>query len=162
MPTHALKSMTGYAQAHHFAVVRDQGHMVFTLKDAQGTPVTATSSTLVSGLSFFLSRSLSLSLSSLSGRSSLSRALVPEPDPSILPPPASAATAGAASTCAACLLRSAAAPPVFHLMARLVFAEVVLEAARDQRISCVRSNESGAAGYEYVHGEVISFCFCRA
>jgi hypothetical protein len=35
----AYAALTAYAQAHHFAVVRDQGHMVFTLKDAQGMPV---------------------------------------------------------------------------------------------------------------------------
>jgi predicted ATP-dependent protease len=44
----AYAALTGYAQAHHFAVVRDQGHMVFTLKDAQGTPVTATKALLLS------------------------------------------------------------------------------------------------------------------
>ncbi|WP_353239032.1 AAA family ATPase [Limnohabitans sp.] len=44
----AYTALTAYAQAHHFAVVRDQGHMVFTLKDAQGAPVTATKALLLS------------------------------------------------------------------------------------------------------------------
>ena len=34
-------ALSAYAEAHHFALMRDQGHMVFTLKDAQGEPVTA-------------------------------------------------------------------------------------------------------------------------
>lgn len=33
--------LSAYAEAHHFALMRDQGHMVFTLHDAQGEPVTA-------------------------------------------------------------------------------------------------------------------------
>ena len=44
----AYAGLTDYAQAHHFAVVRDQGHMVFTLKDAQGAPVTASKALLLS------------------------------------------------------------------------------------------------------------------
>lgn len=44
----AYAALTSYAQAHHFAVVRDQGHMVFTLKDAQGAPVTASKALLLS------------------------------------------------------------------------------------------------------------------
>jgi predicted ATP-dependent protease len=34
-------ALSAYAEAHHFALMRDQGHMVFTLHDAQGEPVTA-------------------------------------------------------------------------------------------------------------------------
>ncbi|MBP6219678.1 MAG: AAA family ATPase [Limnohabitans sp.] len=34
-------ALSAYAESHHFALMRDQGHMVFTLKDAQGEPVTA-------------------------------------------------------------------------------------------------------------------------
>jgi predicted ATP-dependent protease len=34
-------ALNAYAEAHHFALMRDEGHMVFTLKDAQGEPVTA-------------------------------------------------------------------------------------------------------------------------
>lgn len=34
-------ALSAYAEARHFALMRDQGHMVFTLKDAQGEPVTA-------------------------------------------------------------------------------------------------------------------------
>lgn len=34
-------ALSAYAEAHNFALLRDQGHMVFTLKDAQGVPVTA-------------------------------------------------------------------------------------------------------------------------
>ncbi len=34
-------ALSAYAEAHQFALMRDQGHMVFTLKDAQGEPVTA-------------------------------------------------------------------------------------------------------------------------
>ena len=34
-------ALSAYAEAHHFALMRDQGHMVFTLKDEQGEPVTA-------------------------------------------------------------------------------------------------------------------------
>ncbi len=37
----AYATLTAYAQAHRFALARDQGQMVFTLKDAQGEPVTA-------------------------------------------------------------------------------------------------------------------------
>ncbi len=37
----AYLALSAYAEAHHFALMRDQGHMVFTLKDAQGEPVTA-------------------------------------------------------------------------------------------------------------------------
>ncbi|WP_228768100.1 Lon protease family protein [Limnohabitans sp. DM1] len=33
--------LSAYAEAHRFALMRDEGHMVFTLKDAQGEPVTA-------------------------------------------------------------------------------------------------------------------------
>ena len=44
----AYAALTRYAQAHHFAVVRDQGHMVFTLQDAQGAPVTASKALLLS------------------------------------------------------------------------------------------------------------------
>ncbi len=44
----AYAALTAYAQAHHFAVVRDQGHMVFTLKDDQGAPVTASKALLLS------------------------------------------------------------------------------------------------------------------
>ena len=43
----AYAALTSYAQAHQFAVVRDQGHMVFTLKDAQGAPVTASKALLL-------------------------------------------------------------------------------------------------------------------
>lgn len=34
-------ALTAYADAHRFALMREQGHMVFTLKDGQGEPVTA-------------------------------------------------------------------------------------------------------------------------
>jgi len=34
-------TLSAYAEAHHFALMRDEGHMVFTLRDAQGEPVTA-------------------------------------------------------------------------------------------------------------------------
>ncbi len=34
-------ALSAYAEAHHFALMRDEGHMVFTLRDAQGEPVTA-------------------------------------------------------------------------------------------------------------------------
>jgi predicted ATP-dependent protease len=34
-------ALSAYAEAHQFALMRDEGHMVFTLKDAQGEPVTA-------------------------------------------------------------------------------------------------------------------------
>jgi predicted ATP-dependent protease len=34
-------ALSAYAQDHHFALMRDEGHMVFTLRDAQGEPVTA-------------------------------------------------------------------------------------------------------------------------
>lgn len=34
-------ALSAYAQAHHFALMRDEGHMVFTLRDDQGEPVTA-------------------------------------------------------------------------------------------------------------------------
>lgn len=44
----AYAALTAYAQAHHFAVVRDQGQMVFTLKDDQGAPVTASKALLLS------------------------------------------------------------------------------------------------------------------
>jgi predicted ATP-dependent protease len=44
----AYAALTAYAQVHHFAVVRDQGHMVFTLKDAHGEPVTASKALLLS------------------------------------------------------------------------------------------------------------------
>ena len=37
----AYNALSVYAEAHHFALMRDEGHMVFTLKDAQGEPVTA-------------------------------------------------------------------------------------------------------------------------
>ena len=32
------QALSTYAQAHHFALMRDEGHMVFTLRDAQGEP----------------------------------------------------------------------------------------------------------------------------
>ena len=35
------QALSAYAQAHHFALMRDEGHMVFTLRDDQGEPVTA-------------------------------------------------------------------------------------------------------------------------
>jgi len=35
------RALSAYAQAHHFALMRDEGHMVFTLRDDQGEPVTA-------------------------------------------------------------------------------------------------------------------------
>ena len=44
----AYAVLTAYAQLHHFAVVRDQGHMVFTLKDVHGEPVTASKALLLS------------------------------------------------------------------------------------------------------------------
>jgi hypothetical protein len=44
----AYAELTAYAQVHHFSVVRDQGHMVFTLKDAHGEPVTASKALLLS------------------------------------------------------------------------------------------------------------------
>lgn len=34
-------ALSQYAQAHHFALMRDEGHMVFTWKDDSGEPVTA-------------------------------------------------------------------------------------------------------------------------
>lgn len=34
-------ALSAYADAHRFSLMRDQGHMVFTLKDDQGEPVTA-------------------------------------------------------------------------------------------------------------------------
>lgn len=37
----AYSALSAYADVHHFALMRDQGHMVFTLKDEQGEPVTA-------------------------------------------------------------------------------------------------------------------------
>jgi predicted ATP-dependent protease len=33
--------LSTYAEAHHFGLMRDEGHMVFTLKDEHGEPVTA-------------------------------------------------------------------------------------------------------------------------
>jgi predicted ATP-dependent protease len=44
----AYVTLSAYAEAHHFALMRDQGHMVFTLKDAQGEPVTAGQALLLS------------------------------------------------------------------------------------------------------------------
>lgn len=41
-------ALSAYAEAHHFALMRDEGHMVFTLKDAQGEPVTAGKALLLS------------------------------------------------------------------------------------------------------------------
>ncbi len=37
----AYEALSAYAEAHRFALMRDEGHMVFTLKDEQGEPVTA-------------------------------------------------------------------------------------------------------------------------
>ncbi len=34
-------ALSAYAEKHHFALMRDEGHMVFTLKDDSGEPVTA-------------------------------------------------------------------------------------------------------------------------
>jgi len=44
----AYAKLTAYAQAHHFELAQDEGHMVFTLKDAQGEPVTAGKALLLS------------------------------------------------------------------------------------------------------------------
>ena len=44
----AYAELTAYAQVHHFELTRDEGHMVFTLKDAQGEPVTAAKALLLS------------------------------------------------------------------------------------------------------------------
>jgi predicted ATP-dependent protease len=44
----AYAQLTAYAQAHHFELAHDEGHMVFTLKDAQGEPVTAGKALLLS------------------------------------------------------------------------------------------------------------------
>ncbi len=44
----AYATLSAYAEAHHFALMRDQGHMVFTIKDAQGEPVTAGQALLLS------------------------------------------------------------------------------------------------------------------
>jgi hypothetical protein len=37
----AKQARRACAKAHHLALMRDQGHLVFTLKDAQGEPMTA-------------------------------------------------------------------------------------------------------------------------
>jgi predicted ATP-dependent protease len=34
-------ALSAYAEAHHFGLMRDEGHMVFSLKDDKGEPVTA-------------------------------------------------------------------------------------------------------------------------
>lgn len=44
----AYAALTAYAQAHHFELAQDEGHMVFTLKDAQDQPVTAGKALLLS------------------------------------------------------------------------------------------------------------------
>ncbi|MFN8955659.1 MAG: Lon protease family protein [Burkholderiales bacterium] len=46
----AYAALTAYAQTHSFALTRDQGQMVFTLKDAKGEPVTAAKALLISPL----------------------------------------------------------------------------------------------------------------
>jgi predicted ATP-dependent protease len=38
----AFATLSAFANARHFGLIRDQGHLVFTLRDAQGEPLTAT------------------------------------------------------------------------------------------------------------------------
>jgi predicted ATP-dependent protease len=40
----AYAALTAYAQARHFGLMRDEGHLVFTLRDDKGDPVTASKS----------------------------------------------------------------------------------------------------------------------